>query len=192
MAILRGTTRYGAKQTAEGVKQGVFGGSTRRGFRFSAWRGKDGAAPKIDENLSLSGRLKKLSKEYGWSAVGVYLGLSVLDFPFCFLFVKVVGAERIGTFQPQHSISLSILTAPPFYTGQAEQFVVSRVRAVIPESVRNKIYDTWQSLKRAETETLGDDDISDTVEMAGWGVGKAEERNKEEASMFCLFVFPLS
>ena len=40
--------------------------------------------------------MKKLSKEYGWVAVGVYFSLSVLDFPFCFLLVKVVGTEKIG------------------------------------------------------------------------------------------------
>lgn len=48
------------------------------------------------ESLSLSGRLKKLSREYGWTAVGVYLALSVLDFPFCFLLVRTVGTEKIG------------------------------------------------------------------------------------------------
>jgi len=47
-------------------------------------------------SLSLSQRLKKLSKEYGWTAVGVYLTLSVLDFPFCFLLVRIVGTEKIG------------------------------------------------------------------------------------------------
>lgn len=45
---------------------------------------------------SLSQRLKKLSQEYGWSALGVYLGLSALDFPFCFLAVRMLGTERIG------------------------------------------------------------------------------------------------
>jgi N-terminal acetyltransferase 2 len=49
-----------------------------------------------EQPLSLSARLKKLSREYGWSAVGVYFALSVLDFPFCFLLVRVVGTERIG------------------------------------------------------------------------------------------------
>jgi hypothetical protein len=48
------------------------------------------------ESLSLSQRLKKLSREYGWAAVGVYLSLSVLDFPFCFLLVRIVGTDRIG------------------------------------------------------------------------------------------------
>lgn len=45
---------------------------------------------------SLSARLKSLSKEYGWTAVGVYLGLSALDFPFCFLAVRMLGTDRIG------------------------------------------------------------------------------------------------
>ena len=47
-------------------------------------------------SLSLSQRLRKLSREYGWSALGVYLALSALDFPFCFLAVRLVGTERIG------------------------------------------------------------------------------------------------
>jgi len=40
--------------------------------------------------------MKSLSREYGYSALGVYLLLSALDFPFCFLLVKVVGTERIA------------------------------------------------------------------------------------------------
>lgn len=44
----------------------------------------------------MSQRLKKLSQEYGWTALGVYLGLSALDFPFCFLAVRMLGTERIG------------------------------------------------------------------------------------------------
>ena len=40
--------------------------------------------------------MRKLSREYGWSAVGVYFALSVLDFPFCYLAVRLAGPERIG------------------------------------------------------------------------------------------------
>lgn len=61
-------------------------------------RSQTGGAKGGEESLSLSGRLRKLSREYGWSAVGVYLALSVLDFPFCFLLVKWAGTDRIGTF----------------------------------------------------------------------------------------------
>ncbi|KAL5386474.1 hypothetical protein DPSP01_004199 [Paraphaeosphaeria sporulosa] len=47
------------------------------------------------EPQSFTARLKKLSREYGWTVVGVYLALTVADLPLCFLAVKYVGAERI-------------------------------------------------------------------------------------------------
>lgn len=45
---------------------------------------------------TLSQRLRTLSREYGWSAVGVYFLLSAADFPFCFLAVRALGPERVG------------------------------------------------------------------------------------------------
>lgn len=48
------------------------------------------------EDNSLSQRLRTLSREYGWAALGVYLGLSALDFPVCFVAVRLLGVERIG------------------------------------------------------------------------------------------------
>lgn len=63
------------------------------------------------EPTGIKARFKKLSKEYGWVAVGVYFGLSVLDFPFCFLAVRLAGPERIG--QIEHSILSSVKS----YTG---------------------------------------------------------------------------
>jgi hypothetical protein len=49
-----------------------------------------------EESLSLGQRMRKLSREYGWSALGIYLVLSALDFPFCYLLVGYLGVERIG------------------------------------------------------------------------------------------------
>ncbi|KAL9010879.1 MAG: hypothetical protein Q9173_004226 [Seirophora scorigena] len=48
---------------------------------------------------SFSQRLRKLTREYGWSAVGVYLALSALDFPFCYLAVRWVGPETVGRWE---------------------------------------------------------------------------------------------
>ncbi|KAJ4357773.1 DUF1279 super [Didymosphaeria variabile] len=48
---------------------------------------------------SLSQRLKRLSKQYGWLAVGVYLGLSAVDLPFCYLAVRMLGTERVGHYE---------------------------------------------------------------------------------------------
>lgn len=51
---------------------------------------------KPDSELSLSQRIKKLSREYGWAALYIYFALSALDFPFCFLAVKMLGTDLIG------------------------------------------------------------------------------------------------
>jgi len=48
------------------------------------------------EPTSLSGRMKKLGREYGWSAIGVYFALTALDFPFCYMLVRWLGTDRIG------------------------------------------------------------------------------------------------
>ncbi|KAF3388301.1 hypothetical protein F1880_003519 [Penicillium rolfsii] len=53
-------------------------------------------SPKQNGGGSLSQRLRTLSREYGWAALGVYLGLSALDFPICFVAVRFIGVERIG------------------------------------------------------------------------------------------------
>jgi hypothetical protein len=48
---------------------------------------------------SISQRLKQLSREYGWTAVGVYLALSLVDFPLCFVAVRLLGTDRIGHYE---------------------------------------------------------------------------------------------
>ncbi|KID87186.1 peptide alpha-N-acetyltransferase [Metarhizium guizhouense ARSEF 977] len=154
--MLRNIPRQSANRSG-----GPFTRTQCRGFRFSSWR-RNTTQNGTQEKLTLSQRLKRLSKEYGWSAVGVYLALSVLDFPFCFLLVRIVGTDTIG---------------------KIEHYVVSTVKRFIPESVRQKWHEYWQSIKSKEVETMGNDNISDKVEMAGWGVEEAQERNKEEASL---------
>lgn len=81
----------------------AFRGAPRRGFRTSARRGANegsgsgsGPGAAAEEGLSFGARMKKLTKEYGWVTMGVYLGLSAADFPFCFLLVRVAGPDRIG------------------------------------------------------------------------------------------------
>lgn len=52
-----------------------------------------------EETPSLSQRMRKLSREYGYAAVGVYIALSTLDLPFCYLAVSYLGTERIGRWE---------------------------------------------------------------------------------------------
>ncbi|KAG6004327.1 hypothetical protein E4U54_000550 [Claviceps lovelessii] len=139
----------------------TFARSQHRGFRFSGWK-RNTTQTGAEEKLSLSQKLKRLSKEYGWSAVGVYLALSVLDFPFCFLLVRIVGTDTIG---------------------KVEHYVISSVSQFIPEIVRQKWHEYWHSIKSTEAETLGNDAISNKAEMAGWGVKEAQQHHKEEASL---------
>ncbi|KAM0200248.1 hypothetical protein ACHAPQ_005547 [Fusarium lateritium] len=160
MARLK-STRFGSgSATTPSMLQGVL----RRGFRFTTKR-KTNKGPTVKQAVEpegLSARLKKLTKEYGWVTVGVYLGLSVLDFPFCFLFVRMVGPEKIG---------------------EVEHHVMSSVKQMIPDSVRETWHTYWKSFRKAEAKALGDDDISDKMEMATWGVEKAQERNRANASL---------
>lgn len=60
---------------------------------------KDRQESQSETKQSLGARLKDLSKRYGYAAVAVYLGLSAIDFPLCFLAVRTVGAERIGMWE---------------------------------------------------------------------------------------------
>ncbi|KAK6583050.1 hypothetical protein PZA11_004126 [Diplocarpon coronariae] len=114
------------------------------------------------EPTSLGGRLKKLGREYGWSALGVYFLLSALDFPLCYLLVTWLGADRIGHW---------------------EDVVVTNVKKLIPDSVE-KFWHEWRaSMKTAEQELTGNDAVSEGVEMAGWGVEEATENNKTDASL---------
>ncbi|WBW75476.1 N alpha-acetylation related protein Nat2 [Schizosaccharomyces osmophilus] len=52
--------------------------------------------------LSLSQRVKDLTKKYGWWALGVYLGISAVDFGLSFALVRTLGTEKIGYIE--HSV----------------------------------------------------------------------------------------
>ena len=82
-------------------------------------------------SLSLSQRLRKLSREYGWSAFGVYFLLSALDFPFCFAAVTYLGVERIGHY---------------------EHVVVKWVKSVVPESAMERWKEMRQEMKKGTEE----------------------------------------
>ncbi|KAK1750620.1 hypothetical protein QBC47DRAFT_309784 [Echria macrotheca] len=109
------------------------------------------------EPTTLGGRLKKLSREYGWTAVGLYLALSVLDFPFCFLLVRAVGTEKIA---------------------EVEHVVVSNVQKFIPEQVKAAWHE-WRHPKKTESEGEAGDSM---VQAAGWGVKEADERTAQEGA----------
>lgn len=101
-ARIRQASRAGQpKQFATSSRRPFQSSRSRRSDKSSEKEGakeKARAKEKEPEPTGFSAKMKKLSKEYGWTAVGVYLALSVLDFPFCFLLVRTVGTEKIGKF----------------------------------------------------------------------------------------------
>lgn len=73
-----------------------------RGIRQNSNQASKGAQEQTAQQKSqqpsqgLSARFRDLSRRYGWAALGVYMGLSALDFPFCFMAVRWLGTDRIA------------------------------------------------------------------------------------------------
>ena len=106
------------------------------------------------KSLSFSQRLRKLSREYGWSAFGVYMALSALDFPFCFLAVRWLGTERIGRW---------------------EHAIVEWFKRAIPLQLPEK----WGGKVRNEKEA----EVTEQESLAyDHGVKKAEQANSGESA----------
>ncbi|KAH8428880.1 DUF1279 superfamily [Aspergillus melleus] len=91
----RSQTQFG-RSAAQNLARRPQSATFRRFFnssqskRYSSQSGESG---------SLSQRLKTLSREYGWSALWVYLLLSAMDFPICFAAVRLLGVDRIGHYE---------------------------------------------------------------------------------------------
>ena len=118
---------------------------------------------------SLSQRFRKLSRDYGWMALYVYLGLSVLDFPFCLLAVRLLGVDRIGRWEHQ-------------IVGGAKDFmrdVGERMGIVEPQK------DTAVGAEVPQTQK--------EEERYDWGVEDAERAaEKENACKPCLLILRYS
>ncbi|TGO29653.1 hypothetical protein BPAE_0012g00070 [Botrytis paeoniae] len=125
-------------------------------------RNGEAKSENLRDDTSLSGRMKKLSREYGWSVVGVYIFLSAADFPFCYLLVRTLGTDRIGEW---------------------EHIITSSIKSIIPESIKTTFHEWRVAMQKASHDVTGSDKLGDGVEMAGWGVEEAEERNKRDASL---------
>lgn len=59
--------------------------------RFQSTVNGQGAAKKVS--------IKSLMKEYGYSALGIYLGLSFIDLPICYIMVHSLGKEEIEYYE---------------------------------------------------------------------------------------------
>ncbi|KAH8840596.1 hypothetical protein MCOR27_003356 [Pyricularia oryzae] len=129
---------------------------------------KPGTSPKEteipDESLSLSQRMRQLSRVYGRATIFVYFALSIADFPFCFLLVRFVGTDRIS---------------------EIERWVVSNLSQFVPASVKD-LWHQWKSLMTRGEEAKEGVEGGPKREISSddkWGVKEAQENHKEEASL---------
>lgn len=130
------------------------------------------------ENLTLSQRLKKLSREYGWAAFGVYMLLTALDFPFCFLAVRLIGTDRIGHWE--HVILSYIKGAVKWPLPKEAQDEVDEAGAVMKE----KLEIEESASKRVLEEK------SEAYIVEDHGYKEAEQANRgDNASTFHTYVF---
>ncbi|KAK6517375.1 hypothetical protein TWF281_004031 [Arthrobotrys megalospora] len=121
---------------------------------------------------TLGERMRALSKEYGMSAVGVYFLLSVLDFPFCFLLVKMVGTEKIAHY---------------------EHVIVEGFWRVMPESIRQfrpaAIKEAKVEAERMAVGIGGEvDALAHGEGLVGQEVGKSGGNNGGEASLWTVLI----
>ncbi|KAF2715918.1 hypothetical protein K431DRAFT_236584 [Polychaeton citri CBS 116435] len=115
--------------------------------------------------LSFSERMKKLSREYGYAALGVYLGLSAIDLPLCYLGVSWAGADKVAA---------------------VEHWVVERFWQLVEIALPNI---------RAGDQTAGgdagqDQSIQESMREgdASWGADKAQAKSKGiDASFWAQF-----
>ena len=121
-----------------------------------------------EPSLSLSQRLRKLSREYGWSALGVYLLLTALDFPFCFLAVRWLGTDRIGHWEHVLATWFWSVVPYPFPARETPQ-------AVEFESGGKKAEEYGVVSELSEVGVPGYDH----------GVKEAEKRNQSENASKC-------
>ena len=105
---------------------------------------------------TLSQRLRKLSREYGWTALWVYLALSAVDFPFCLLAVRMLGTERIGRWE--HTI----------VKGAKDLFWQAAAAAGFFQPIEQK----------QDGAVATDDSLVEGERTGGWGVEEADKANK--------------
>ena len=134
---------------------------------------------------SLSERLRKLSREYGWTALGVYLALSALDFPFCFLAVRMLGPDRIGRWEQNVIHAFWTAISMPFPGGEEQVRGIFRgaketVKTQLDVSSQSK-HNEQQAHQVGNVSGVGEHTAISEQETWSWGVDEAEAAHRDHA-----------
>jgi len=144
-----------------------------------------------DSSLSISQRLRKLSREYGWSALGVYLALTALDFPFCFIAVRLLGTDRIGHYEHVVIDAVKGAVKWPLGTGAEERM---QVETAIAGAVEGK-EEAYAEIQGGGKPMGGEKVQVGTATEENWddhGYKEAEKANKGEGASMLMSNYPLA
>lgn len=129
-------------------------------------------ASKPDSELSFSQRIKKLSREYGWAAFYIYFALSALDFPFCFLAVKMLGTDLIGHWE--HVI-----------VSYVKQFLQWPLSGTVQEQVGEALDKVDQAIGTEDSKRLLEENAEGEA-VIDHGYKEAVEANSGSNASMCL------
>lgn len=95
------------------------------GLRFNSTVLKQAKPPKPPTGI------KKLIQQYGYSALGIYMGLSLLDLPICFLVVHSAGEDKIRELQDKFLIFIGYKKEVPVSTDPSQPVAVDENGEVV-------------------------------------------------------------
>lgn len=112
-----------------GLRHSLLRASRARPMGFIRFQSRQVQKPK---------NMKELMSMYGYSALGVYLGLSLIDLPLCFLMVHSLGEETISVYLNRVKLV--------FGFGKSEEEVITDVRERIArkeEEDKTQVKQSW-------------------------------------------------
>lgn len=125
--------------------------------------------------------MRKLSREYGYAALGVYLALTALDLPFCYLAVSYLGTERIGRWE--HAIMSYVKSIVKWPMGKEGQEMVDEGAEYVERRV---------PLEEVEGGEVGAKRLLEedrTPVLDNHGIGEAEKANSGDNASMSSFPF---
>lgn len=125
--------------------------------------------------------MRKLSREYGYAALGVYLALTALDLPFCYLAVSYLGTERIGHWE--HAIMSYVKSIVKWPMGKEGQEKMDEGA----EYVKRKVPLEEVEGRAVQEKRLLEEDK--TPVMDNHGIGEAEKANRGDNASTSSFPF---
>ncbi len=124
--------------------------------------------------------MRKLSREYGYSALGVYLALTALDLPFCYLAVSYLGTERIGRWE--HAIISYVKSIVKWPMGKEGPEMVHEGADYVQRKMPLEEEEVVVEGRDGKRSRLLEED--ETYVMDNHGIGEAEKANQgDNASM---------